>query len=320
MDAYDSKMVEQAKKQEEVLNNQQKRFELEMEETVNYYENQLAEMEKQWKNEVNSITTHYESLVSQLKRNHADEVARLKKMHADEIARLKQEHADEIAELKRRHANEIRRLILKYNPVFDSGELAVILATTIDPSIISAGNLGTYKAILSEEQIISEEEFTVLRNRMEDSDAIMNALQEIPYENSIPSALRHLEYRNWQVVLEYERIWQSMSDVIEEKNAIIADKTTQISNFQFALESLVQSSRENGYILDPRDGENIIVFMDTIHKVRENDIGYVFREDDEVIGTVRFFFVSGRLRARLIELMEEENPIQPFDKILIQVQ
>ncbi len=321
IDSYDAKMVEQARRQEEVLNNQQRRFELEMEETVNYYETRLAEVERQWNEEVTAIENHYEALISQINRNHADEIARLKQQHAKEIADLKQQHAEEIAALKQQHADEVRRLILKYNPVFESGEISELLAAAIDPSIIGKENLNDFQNVLAEEGIISRAEFNRMYGNIDDLNLIMEKLKEIPFENSVPSALRQLEYRNWLVFKQYDVIWQEMAEVIETKNRIIDEQREQLGNYYYALETLVKSSRENGYILDPRDEEDIVVFLDQIHAVKEGDLGYVFREDDQVIGTIEFLIApSGKLRARLVGLESDEYAIQPFDKVLIQVE
>jgi hypothetical protein len=321
IDSYDAKMVEQARNQEEVLNNQQRRFELEMEETVTYYETRLAEVERQWKEEVSSLETHYESLLSQINRNHADEIDRLEQQHADEIADLKRLHAEEIAVLKRQHADEVRRLVLTYNPVFDSGEISKLLAATVDPSIIGKENLNNFSDVLAEEGIISRADFDRMYGNIEDMALIMEKLKTIPFENSVPSALRQLEYRNWLVFRRYDAIWQEMAEVIEDKNEIIEDQREQLGNYRYALETLVAGSRENGYVLDPRDKEDIIVFLAPIHAVKEGDYGYVFREDDHVIGTIEFLIApSGKLRARLVGLESDEYTIQPFDKILIQVE
>jgi hypothetical protein len=81
----------------------------------------------------------------------------------------------------------------------------------------------------------------------------------------------------------------------------------------------VTVNRENGYILDPRDTSNIQVYMDRIRQVQDGTIGYVFREDDEFIGTIEFNRDGEVVTAGLVELVDDRS-LQPFDKVLIQVQ
>jgi hypothetical protein len=92
-----------------------------------------------------------------------------------------------------------------------------------------------------------------------------------------------------------------------------------VAHFIHALDFLVADSRENGYILDPRDPENIIVFIDKIHAVNDGDQGYVFRREDELIGIIRFSVTPREITASLVEISAPEETIAPFDKILIQI-
>ena len=60
--SYDATVVEQARKQEEILNNQQKMAELEMENTVGMYEERIGDIEKRRDNEISSLKKITEGL------------------------------------------------------------------------------------------------------------------------------------------------------------------------------------------------------------------------------------------------------------------
>ena len=82
----------------------------------------------------------------------------------------------------------------------------------------------------------------------------------------------------------------------------------------------MSSSRENGYVLDARNPEKIIVYIDKIHAVRDGDLGYVFRQEDNLIATIRFDVTSREITASLVELTSEDAAMAPFDKVLIDLQ
>ncbi len=301
IDEYDTRLLEKAREQEEILNNQRMKFELEIQETVNYYEGRIAELENQMNEEINSLKTYHDSFVRQLRANHANEIARLKETHKNEIAALKESHK-----------NEIERLILLYNPIFDSPAIKRILAQNAGEEITEPPSLNEYHTVLQRENILNSEEFERLRSYTLDSEAILERLQQIPFKNSVSPALEQLRLRSWFIVREYEKLWAEMANVIE-------DKSMTINQFEHSLNSLVKKSRENGYILDPRKPDNIIVYIDRNLVVKTDDLGYVFRKDDDFIGTIEFNVSEKGITASLIALRDENRPIEPFDKILVQV-
>ena len=77
IDAYDSRMIEQAKKSEELLNNQKQIFDLETQKITDFYEEQIREFEAARNQERIELTQQKDDLVALLKRNHADELNRL---------------------------------------------------------------------------------------------------------------------------------------------------------------------------------------------------------------------------------------------------
>jgi len=291
IDAYDSKLIEQAKEQQEILDNQRRRFEIETEETVNYYETRLEEIQENADRKIRNLNEYHDSYIDQLNTNHRNEVAAL----------------------KQKHANEISALILKYNPNFESERLKRILNRFTEKRTIDEVELEKYRDILQEEDILSPQDFRLLRSYLTDLSVLLSRLQEIPYENSIAPAIDQLEYMGTEIFSKYEILWSRMSDVLAERNI-------EVEQFLFGLDHLVSASRENGYILDARNPEKIIVYLDKILDVEDGDTGYVFRQEDELIALIRFNVTPEEITASLTESVSPDLTIAPFDKILIDIQ
>ncbi len=302
IDAYDAQLVERAKAQQEILDSQQRRFEMETAETVGYYESRIDELEATRDKEIATLKEYHDSFVNQLRRN-----------QANEINRLKREHTNEVNRLNREHTNEIARLVLKYNPDFDSPDLRRIISRPMDSRKIRDVEMKRYREVLQEENLLTLNDFRQLREYLSDMSLLITRFQEIPYENSVDPAMDRLEYLGLLVFGQYEDLWSKMADIMTDRNL-------EIDQFLYALDHLVSSSRENGYVLDARNPERIIVYIDKIHAVRDGDLGYVFRQEDNLIATIRFNVTSREITASLVELTSEDAAMAPFDKILIDLQ
>ncbi|MFW5812055.1 MAG: hypothetical protein ACOCWS_03640, partial [Alkalispirochaetaceae bacterium] len=140
------------------------------------------------------------------------------------------------------------------------------------------------------------------------------------------AAQTEMAFRNLEIISRYEEIWRSLARSVISRDAIIDAREETISGleanideFLFALDSLTRQNRENGYILDPRETSDVVVYIDRIRDVADGSRGFVFREDDEYIGTIEFSITEEDIIASVIEVAEGEE-LQPFDKVLIQVQ
>jgi hypothetical protein len=84
-----------------------------------------------------------------------------------------------------------------------------------------------------------------------------------------------------------------------------------------ALDQLARSSREGGYILDPRDPQSILLYVSRLRDPKVGDTVYVFRKEDELIATLRITAVSDGVRASLLQQSEPGKPVVAFDRILL---
>jgi DNA repair exonuclease SbcCD ATPase subunit len=294
---YDSRRLEQAREQEEVLNNQQSLFELEMNELRGRYETQISR-----------LTSEYEREIDELER------------FQEEFARtIRARHAEELARLRARHEQEIVDLTLLYNPIVDEPRVRPLLGATAPPGASTFRGPVSFRAVLQEEGALRAAEYRALVRQYEDVMALVARLQEVPYENSVPAVLRQLELRVRDLTRQYDRAWRVLGDSVENRDAIIAGHRETIAQFRYSLEERSRIEGDTGYIIDPRDSNAIVVFVNPILSVVPGSMGYVFRRDDVYIGTIRFLDSRGTLVARIEELVDDQE-IRAFDKVLIEVQ
>ena len=295
MDSYDKKQLEAAKKQREVLDNQQHLHELEVAQTKAYYEAKLKE---------------------QAGRN------------AKDIADLKANQKRLIQAMDEKQKKDIAALILKYNPVFETAALKAILASRIDPGLSST--LADLSTRLQAGKYVGGETFAGMRDTLQKRTALYARIGKIPYLNSVPSALAHLDYFDRLLLRSHEDIAWKLAQTIQDDEAKLRAAETAIKTRdgqigqlasvvamdRAAFEFYARKIRENGFLLDVRDPQRIAVFLNPSYSVSDGDLGLVFRADDEYIGSIRFSTASGALSALKVELAPEKQ-FEPFDKFLL---
>ena len=228
------------------------------------------------------------------------------KLHNIKMERQKAHYEGELSNQKQYYERYIQALILKYNPVFTSPAIKEIFAST-------AGTGGPkftqYSDLLRKEGIYSRADFDRVRKNFQSFAILMDRMLHIPYENSVPPSLRHIDSLPRAIIDAYEKMIANADSVILAKNKVI-------QNYRFAIEHYGRVNPENGFIIDPRDTQSIRVQLAKTHSVRSGDIGLVFREDDEYIAKLEFTVRDTEVTARLVELATNKT-LKPFDKILI---
>ncbi len=233
------------------------------------------------------------------------------KLYAIKMNRQKEAYEKEIRDLKEYYKRYIDALILKYNPIFKSGKIAEILATSKGDSS-SIPRLNAYNELLAREKVMGKSEFERLRQNHEKYLALMERMLQIPYENSVPPTLSTMNFLSRKLTDDYEKLWKTLADTIARKNRII-------QNYRYAFEYYSSLYPENGFVIDPRDAKAVRVQLSKIHSVKTGDYGLVFRDDDEYIGKLEFVVTDVDVVARVVEIAENKK-LRPFDKILIKYQ
>ena len=279
IDQYDARQLEQASAHAEILDNERRVFELQLQETIDSYESRIA-----------TLTDRYEA----------------------EIADLEQFQTEFERALRARRQRETAELILRYNPDVGGEEIDRLLNDTSAAPLRRFDELAPYTPTLDRLGILTPDEYAALRERCHELAELVERLDAVPYRNSVPPILEALDTRLREVVLSYETIWTGLSEAVVQRDALIED-------FRFALDELTSENGDTGYILDPRDPDNVIMFIGQIHPVAAGSVAYVFRTDDIYVGMIEFYERDGRLAARVVQTAPNME-LCTFDKVLVQVQ
>ena len=254
-------------------------FELQLQETIDSYESRIA-----------TLTDRYEAEIADLER------------FQTEFERA----------LRARRQRETAELTLRYNPDVGGEEIERLLNDTSAAPLRRFDELAPYTPTLDRLGILTPDEYAALRERCRELRELVERLDAVPYRNSVPPILEALDTRLHEVVLSYETIWTGLNEAVVQRDALIED-------FRFALDELTSENGDTGYILDPRDPDNVIMFIGQIHPVAAGSVAYVFRTDDIYVGMIEFDERDDRLAARVVQTAPNME-LCTFDKVLVQVQ
>jgi hypothetical protein len=115
------------------------------------------------------------------------------------------------------------------------------------------------------------------------------------------------------IVLDYNQIWYDLANRVRTKNQLI-------SQYLYALNFYSKLNRDSGYVIDPRDRNNIVVFVQDVYRISPDGTpAIIFRGDNEYIANVKVFPTATGYKATITEI-PSTNKIQPLDKILLLLQ
>ncbi len=118
-----------------------------------------------------------------------------------------------------------------------------------------------------------------------------------------------------QKIKELEKKYQDQGNILKESSHHLAQKSALVENYQFALSTFTQTHKENGFILDARNLNRMLVVVHKSYQIKEGDKGVIINDADQKIADVQFFFDQGQLWAFVLNKNEIE--IEPFFRILI---
>ena len=280
----------------------------EQEQNIAEFEKNIAEYDM---NQIEQARQQEENLNNQ-QQLFDFELAERTEYYENQITTLNRQYKTDTAALKNYNASIRNTLYRKYNPTFSEEEIQSILNSSTDEEIMQQQISSEFHPIHDAEDGYLATQYLKLTNASSIIETLIGRLKDIPHENSIPLAIQQVEYQYKMALDAYEEIWKTLADKVIAANA-------RIDQFSYAMESLVSLQKENGYIIDPRDSENIIVHIDWLQELKSETQGFVFRQDDLPIAKIQIVVEDSGIKASLLELENEEIELQPFDKILINV-
>jgi hypothetical protein len=302
VNAYDTQAMAKAQENAAILDSQKRLFDENMKNQKNYYEQRIAEIE----------TTR------------SRQIADAEKQKDDLAKSLVNKYEGMLADQKKQYETQIASLIAKYNPTFNDQRSIDLLAKTQGGSNAFAQK--AYPAVLGKENLMSEADYKALAQNMDDFLYVSGKLRSVPYINSVPNALSQLEEKGVSTAAVYQGAVESLAKTLNRKNdllsnseAMIRDRDARIDRFNYALSYYTSDLREVGIIVDPRDRANITLFLSPAYSVTDGMTGWIFRYDDNFIGSVRFKQKGADITAAAKDIVPGKT-ISPFDKILLEVE
>ncbi|HOX30784.1 MAG TPA: hypothetical protein PLB91_00545 [Spirochaetales bacterium] len=279
MDQYDQRLTDQARRQQELLDNERRVFEVDKKRQAAFYEARIAE--------------------------------------------LKAARAKDVAALQRQRDSLADSLTARYNPKFEDERSAALLAGWKEPE--APGPQLALPPYLAQAGLAEPGLGERLERSFQDYLYLSSKLRSVPYLNSVPPALSRMEAEARGAVALYSQALAAAGEGLRERDERIAELAARaeaaekaLASYGWAVGEYLRENREGGYLLDPRDPEDLSLALGPGLPAPEGSAGYVVR-GDKAIARISFFTRGGETRARVTELVAGEA-LRPFDVILVEAQ
>ena len=301
LEQYDSRMLDQAKQNEEMLAAERRIFELEQQKLTEYYETRLSTLEQ--------------------------EIA------AERIAFNK--NKDELLQaLQNARSAEMSETTLRFNPVFTDPEILALLGDS--PARPEPLNPMAPASLLQAGLDASAMEAMALET-VADIQNLGAALEAIPYSNSVPLALAALEKSAYLLADIYRRMADtvglallSSQDRIKALENELSTSRSAISGVQSqigvlrreqavyttAIDALAQLNGDAGYVLEAND-TSIKIWLRPINASTAPADAWIVR-DERTIATVSLRPDGPLYTATITEASGTEMP-RLFDVVVVRI-
>lgn len=289
--SYDARSIEEAKKQQEVLDNQQRLYELEKQRLTSFYEERLASLEEALRQE-------------QIQGRRTLERA--------------------VAELSAAHKREMADLTARYNPTWEAEEPAAKVLS-------GAGSIGPGAAHPLPQRTapagspVAAERVRAFAETYDGLRLVLGRLAETPYLNSVPKALSAADASAAALGQEYLALLAASAQAVSSRNArigelerAVAEARLRLDAAAVALTAYVRSVNAAGIVVAGRGTADIALFIDPQYM---GDAGsgrsaWIFRGDDEPVAEAVLERRGDTVFCRILRL-EEGMAVRPFDKVLL---
>lgn len=228
-----------------------------------------------------------------------------------QMNKMRKEYEDQKSETTRKHQDELDQIVNRYNPHFNESRLQAIIGRRVINVRIPSEVLSGIEKDLQRERAVTKDDISQLRRSVSDEMALLKKLKTVPYTNSVPRSLLHMESFTKITVAIYDRIVTKLIERVRRKNSMI-------NAYNYAFSSKVKRDGENGFVLDARNKNRIIMYIDDTYEIRDGDTAYIFRSDESEIATVTIEKGPDLYYGKVVT-MSADARINPFDKIMLKV-
>ena len=228
-----------------------------------------------------------------------------------QMNKMRKEYEDQKSETTRKHQDELDQIVNRYNPHFTESRLQAIIGRRVINVRIPSEILSGVEKDLQRERAVTKEDISQLRKSVSNEMALLKKLKSVPYTNSVPRSLLHMESFTKITVAIYDRTVAKLVERVRRKNAMI-------NAYNYAFSSKVKRDGENGFVLDARNKNRIIMYIDDTYEIRDGDTAYIFRSDESEIATVTIEKGPDLYYGKVVTMTADAR-INPFDKIMLKV-
>jgi len=232
-----------------------------------------------------------------------------KMQHVKEMVNNSQALQDlRLRKQQREYDQKIIKLILKYNPIYKGKKIKSIINKRVKLSQYKKQEI-KFKSIYRSASLYSKVGIDVLNQEIQEIDFLIKKLKATPYVNHVPKLLRHLEAKKTDIIAELHKI-------INRATSKLSYRTNLLNSYRYALNALAREKSEGGFIIDARNKNHLILFINPAISLKGKTEALVFRKDDEFIARIEITKISGAFIGYLKDLQPNKE-VKPFDKILI---
>ncbi|HEX3046545.1 MAG TPA: hypothetical protein VHY08_17440 [Bacillota bacterium] len=273
---------------------------------------ELLDTKKQDDQKISDLQKELDNLKQELQK----ETAKINQnsLTDSQILRLKSLSAEEqkkaIAELTKTQAAKVAQLTDEYNSKIKLKEQE--LANYQKKADVENKKLNqTVK--LNQEQLSQYQDAAALSLQKQKQDyEIQLAKLRADHQAEIET-LKSENDRNVETLMsQISQLQKAGSD----NAGIISNLRAYLSSYRYALTSLAAETHENGFVIDARDRNRIIVFIYNLYTVKKGDIAHIYRDEPNTpMAKIQLTPEGDMVTAKIID-----NPgvkIKPFDRILL---
>ncbi len=285
VDSYDQRLSDQTRKQQELLDNQNRLFNIEKQRLVKTYAGQIQDLKDSIKRAETALKRQREELASSLtsRWNPTWEDARSVSL----LGNFKDD-ANKSVPTGALPAG------LFADAAMTRDELAAAEASLANILFLSSQlqavpYLNSVPPALARMEAEARREFTILRA-------------------ALGKAGGALEDRDTRIA--------ALETKLASTEAMLAATESSLDRYRYATHQYVLDNREGGYIIDPRNSSDILVALNPAVPVVDGTTGYVVRPGNKAIATIAFSVSKGQTRARILQI-EKGEQLKAFDPIIV---
>jgi F0F1-type ATP synthase membrane subunit b/b' len=238
-----------------------------------------------------------------------EDYQKLSQKKSADIQKLTEAYERKIEQLREEHNGELERLIARYNPTFSEGIIAAVLGSDFQVSRRRSWSKNV-KALIKD-GILTEQQLSGLRQKINNQAVIIESLQEVGFINSVPMALEKLKQISSSIVADYEALSEKLLDLIDQKNK-------NKDRLEFALNHLARNDGADGFVIDIRQSTQLIIYLSADVSTAKGALAQVYKNDTDsiLLAEIQLYPKADLITAKIKKRFGSAK-IEPFDKVLL---